>query len=506
VSFNDPTKKRRYAPPRATSMLESLRGLGYSVETALADILDNSISACATEVNVDFHWDGAMSRITVLDNGNGMSDIELEKAMQLGAISPLEIRDEKDLGRFGLGLKTASFSKCRMLTVASKRDNIISCLRWDLDEISSEGGDEWYLMEGPAEGSATFINRVDNQAHGSLVLWENLDRIISNSFTETDFLDLVDRVEKHFEMVFHRYIDGASPLLKIFINGKGIKPWDPFLTGHVSKPWITPPIAHPSGNISVECHVLPHKDMLTQKEYDSASGPQGWTSQQGFYIYRNKRLLLAGSWLGLGKGRSWNKEEAFRLARIKLDITNTIDDDWNINILKSTAHPPVVLREWLLRYAEFTRSKARKSFAWRGVGSKSVSGESVEQVWNLEEFGGGSRYKIDRGHSIVRNMLSSNKLCEAEFDSFLKVLETTVPVQRIWLDTIDHKETPRTHFGGESDAQIKSVMVVVFGNLVNGKKMSIDEARNKLLRMEPFHNFPEIVASLNVNDLGGGVV
>ncbi|MFO0114497.1 MAG: ATP-binding protein, partial [Betaproteobacteria bacterium] len=131
------TQKTRNAPPRAAAMLESLRGLGYSTAASLADIVDNSISAGATEVRIEFVWDGAHSRITILDDGRGMDDGELESALRLGDKNPLDARDARDLGRFGMGLKTASFAQCRRLTVASVKDGAQSCLRWDLEELAS---------------------------------------------------------------------------------------------------------------------------------------------------------------------------------------------------------------------------------------------------------------------------------------------------------------------------------------------------------------------------------
>ena len=93
------------------AMLESLRGLGYSTGAALADIIDNSVSAGASEVRLDFAWDGPNSRITVLDDGRGMDDAELESAMRLGDKNPLDARLAHDLGRFGMGLPNSSISQ-----------------------------------------------------------------------------------------------------------------------------------------------------------------------------------------------------------------------------------------------------------------------------------------------------------------------------------------------------------------------------------------------------------
>lgn len=128
-------------------MLESLRGVGYTTAAALADIVDNSIAAGARHVDVTFFWAGASSTVAILDDGIGMSDPELELAMRLGARNPGEERSPHDLGRFGLGLKTASLSQCRRLTVASRKSGQTSCLRWDLDKLADGNGDGWYLLE-----------------------------------------------------------------------------------------------------------------------------------------------------------------------------------------------------------------------------------------------------------------------------------------------------------------------------------------------------------------------
>ena len=116
----------RHAPPKASAMIESLRGLGYTTATALADIIDNSIAASASNINITFIWLGTKSIISILDNGNGMTESELDKGMRLGEINPLENREPTDLGRFGLGLKTASFSQCRRLTVASRKNGVMN--------------------------------------------------------------------------------------------------------------------------------------------------------------------------------------------------------------------------------------------------------------------------------------------------------------------------------------------------------------------------------------------
>lgn len=495
------TGKTRKAPPRAAAMLESLRGLGYSTGAALADIVDNSISARATEVRIDFHWSGHDSHVLILDDGLGMSDPELEGAMRLGDKDPLVAREAHDLGRFGMGLKTASLSQGRRLTVASVKNGERSCLRWDLDELAVDPFSDWLLFEGPAEGSQTHLSILEDKVAGTLVLWEKLDRIVTAGYTADNFADLIDDVESHLAMVFHRMLQGPAARLKLLINNRPVKPWDPFMTGHSAKPWVSPLAQQrtDSGLVVAQCHVLPHRDKLTNEEFEGNSGSGGWTAQQGFYVYRNERLLVAGGWLGLGKPRAWNREEAHRLARIRLDIPNTADADWKIDVRKSTARPPVSLRPWLKALADNTRDRARRVFAFRGAPTPFVGNQPIEQAWRVERVKAGIRYRVDDSHPSVAAVLERAKDLQPLVRAMLRVIEETVPVQRIWLDTAEHKETPRTGFDGEPTAAVIEVATVLFEDLMERKDLTPEEARKAMLKIEPFQKYPTLVEQLGKN-------
>lgn len=492
--------KTRHAPPKASIMVEALRGLGYSTATALADIIDNSIAAHSKRVDLQFSWFGEKSFITITDNGDGMDDAELDRAMRLGDKSPLDERLSSDLGRFGLGLKTASFSQCRSLTVASKKNGTVNCLRWDLDFLSESTDDGWYLLEGPAEGSEALIRQIDNLETGTVVILEKLDRIITPGFQEQDFLDLVDTVERHLSMVFHRYLESRNSKISITINEIPIKPWDPFLTDH-SATWASPVVKFTTsgGIVEVQCYVLPHKDKLEQQEYELAAGPDGWTAQQGFYVYRNQRLLVAGSWLGLGQGRSWTKEEAHRLARIRLDIPNTADAEWKIDIRKSIARPPVTIRMNLNRIAEDIRARARRIFACRGQVTRLGDTEEVIQAWRSEHLKSGVRYRIDSDHPVIRSVLDDAGPLLPQISAMLSIIEETIPVQRIWLDTAEAKDTPSPSADSAPPPEIISVLDVIYRNLIYKKGFTPSSAREKLLHTEPFNNYPDVVEALPDN-------
>jgi len=481
-------------------MAESLRGLGYSTPTALADIIDNSISAGASRIDIRFEWNDGAPWIHILDDGRGMNDAELENAMQLGAKNPLEDRSADDLGRFGLGLKTASFSQGRRLTVASRSEGFEqACLRWDLDLLSRPGDDGWHLYEGPDPASGDLLAPLATMPHGTLVLWENLDRVMGRGFSVQNYLDLQDEVERHLAMTFHRLIDDG---LEIRLNDVAIDGWDPFMTGHPAKAWDSGEIRlGDHGEVRVQCHVLPHKDMLKPKEIDLAGGPGGWTMQQGFYIYRNRRLLVAGGWMGLEQGgRALTRDEPHRLARIRLDIPNWADAEWKIDIRKSSARTPVRFRKQLLTLAQETREKARKVFAHRGQWSPSSAAKPVDEAWLAEKSRGATRYRISRDHEVIKSLLERAGPLKKDFLAALRIIEETVPVQRIWLDTAEDQETPRNGLADAPKPEILDLMNIAYTNLVEQRRLPPDEAKARLLLTAPFDRFPELVAKLPVVD------
>jgi hypothetical protein len=490
-------RKSRQAPPRASAMIEALRGLGYSTAAALADIIDNSISARSDSVVVDFQWNGSASTVTVIDNGRGMDERELDRAMRLGERSPLDARAGDDLGRFGLGLKTASFSQCRRLTVCSRKGGAKSALHWDLDVLAANESEGWQLLEGVPEGAEAFLAPLDVSPHGTIVLWEKLDRIVVTGFGRQDFLDLIDEVEKHLAMVFHRFLAGPGARLKMLLNGRPVSAWDPFLASN-SATWCSPieTLQADGGAVRVQCHVLPHHDHLSAGERESAAGPNGWKAQQGFYVYRNERMLVAGGWLGLGRTREWTREEAHRLARIRLDIPNTGDSVWKIDIRKSIARPPVCVRERLTHLAEDVRERARRVFAHRAAPVQLGGVPPVEPAWYPEHFQGGMRYRINRDHAVVKGLLEGDGDFASRISVLLRVLEETVPVQRIWLDTAEKGELPRTSFGGAVSEEVGRLMQTFYLDMLNRKGMSPELARERLLRTEPFNNYPALVAAL----------
>lgn len=475
----------RHVPPSASALIESLRGTGYSPETAIADLVDNSIAAGSSLVDLTFEWNDGEPVILLNDDGKGMSEQELLAAMRFGGEGPHITRNNNDLGRFGLGLKTASLSQCRRLTVLSVQDEHLNAFCWDLDHIKTVG-DAWEVLEGVADELRPWL---PHQPHtGTIVIWDRIDfgRVRERPKLKP-FLTLAERTERHLAMVFHRYLNGDARRLTITINGRRIKAWDPFREQHEAT------IARPeqkldSGGelITVRGFILPHPDRFSnQREMDEAAGPEGWNAQQGFYVYRQKRLLSAGGWLGLGGSRAWTREEFSRLARIRVDLPNTIDEDWRIDIRKAQARPPEVVREALSKIAEDVRRIAREVFLHRGRRIERNSSDQVARIWEIGPPDAARRYRIRRDHPLVKILAEQLADRTDILDSFIELLERTVPVDRIWLDAVDSGAPPTVQADQmEYSAMLETAKGIVRSMVFTG--ISRSDAAAAVARMEPF--------------------
>jgi hypothetical protein len=420
--------------PSAPALIGSLRGLGYSPETALADLIDNSIAAGARNVEIDIQWNDGSPFLAILDDGRGMDEDRLAEAMRLGGYGPENEREASDLGRFGMGMKTASLSQCRRITVITKPASAIHALALDVDVIAARG---WIAVVPDKLPEHPFVATLQGRASGTIVLWDRMDELsgLIGLQNEAFFLRL-EEIRAHLGMVFHRFINGDATRLSIVLNRRPVKAWDPFQAAHPATTEMpSERIRHSGSSFSVKPYVLPHRDRFANDaEYESAGGPGGWGARQGFYVYRGKRLLVAGSWLGLGGVRTWTRDEASRLARIQVDLPTELDRDWRIDVRKSQARPPGALRARLTAIAGRCREEARDVFAFRGQGPR-VRGapHTAPTIWLATQGEKGTQYRINRDHPVIvacREAASGVR----PLNAVLSIIERSVPVERIWLD------------------------------------------------------------------------
>jgi DNA mismatch repair enzyme (predicted ATPase) len=415
--------KAEIVKPNPKSTINSYRSFGYNLATAIADIIDNSISANANEIHLRYKWNGKDSFISVSDNGTGMNKDELVLAMTPGSKDPEKERNEKDLGRFGMGLKTASFSQCKQLTCITKREKHPTIKRcWDIDFINKEN--EWQLLDYVSDNS--FLQEIENQESGTLVLWEKLDRIVSDAEADNErmknaFYEEMVNVKNHLSLVFHKFIE--SKRIAIYFQNEAIEPYNPFLLNLDPKPERGQ--TETFGNVEITYFILPHMSEIGKTNYENSGGSPGWYNAQGFYIYRGDRLLVAGDWLGLEKKRDYSK-----LARIMVNFTNKNDFNWHLDIKKSTAIPPIEIRRELSRIANIAIMKSANIYNWRGQKTFSENGMvNYEPLWTDEITREGiKKYKINRKHPIIKALPGENNKL---IGKALKLLEENVPVELI---------------------------------------------------------------------------
>ncbi|WP_337737974.1 ATP-binding protein [Sinorhizobium meliloti] len=471
-------------PPRPSALMSSLRGLGYSPETALADVIDNCITAGAANIEIDLRWESDLPVAAIFDDGRGMGEQTLVDAMCLGGEGPESERAPGDLGRFGMGLKTASLSQSRRLTVLTKpAGSNLHGLRLDVAVIARDG---WVAEIPDPLPEHALVTKLTRSRSGTLVLWDQLDELSGlTGLSKESFYLRLEEIRAHLGMIFHRYIDGDAPRIAIVLNGRAIKAWDPFQSDHpTTQTMPSQPIRHAGTSFTVQAYVLPHRDRFeNEAEHDAAGGPGGWGARQGFYVYRGKRLLVAGSWLGLGGSRAWTRDESSRLARIQIDLPTDMDREWRIDVRKSQARPPGALRSRLTDIAARCREAAREVFAFRGQGAR-VRGAPSEAhaVWLASASRSGIQYRINREHPLISACRAASGNLRS-FDAVLSIVERTVPVERIWLNVSESEGAAVPVLDMEEVAELSDQLVGLGRMLPPG--MSTDQRIETLLRSLP---------------------
>lgn len=427
-----------------------MRDLGYSLETAIADLIDNSISAGADAIDIVFDANGEPPAVVILDNGHGMTEPELLAAMRHGATSPRQERSAADLGRFGLGLKTASFSQCRSLTVISRKDGELSGAEWSLDRIDRL--DDWVLalLDEVEIQALPYVHRLGDC--GTAIIWHELDRLVEGeASTRVDEIinEKIELVTRHLALVFHRFLSGdlkGHARISLTINGRPIAAFDPFCRKNPATQVLPEEIVRIGAEeVHLQPYVLPHHSRLSASEYDYYRDRSDFLSNQGAYVYRNGRLMAWGGWFRLAP-----KGEATKLARVQIDFPNSLDEDWTIDIKKSRAQPPYPVRERLRQIID--KIIARSVTVHRGHGQK-LFHETTAPFWERYADKQGIRYAINAEHPLVMSL--ARRLSLDDTDALQTVLDSiaaALPVEMIYSDySCDPREVKQKSVG-ESDA------------------------------------------------------
>lgn len=478
----------------------SLRSMGYSFESAVADVVDNSISAHAHNVRILFPTN-PMDELAlgILDDGDGMTSDVLFEAMRYGCLSAEKERTEDDLGRFGMGMKSASLSQCRRLTVVSYEGRILNGFTWDYNHIVET--QDWMIQElDSAEiKELPYIQKLIDQGNGTIVIWQDFD-VLSNSSGGQVYSTLVDlrsSLESTLALIYHRYLSGVgTSRLHIYINELDIKPLDPFLEQHPKttiKKEIELDILDSSGverMIKIRPFILPFATELKEKDKQLIGGIENLRAKQGFYVYRNKRLIIWGTWFGMKQ-----RAELTKNARIRVDIPNSLDDIWSIDIKKQQATIPKQILHRLKRAVEEALELSVRQQTYRGRTEK--ANENIDYIWDRKRGRNNTFfYQINREGKLfqfVRDKMSEEDF--RYFDMFLSEIENNLPIQQLYID----KSNECIAVPEETEERLDDVYqsaVTLATTLMSIRADGWDAIVEDLMNSEPWCKYPKIKEKL----------
>ena len=428
------------ATPDPEYLITSIAEQGYTLETSLADLIDNSITAGASEVEILIETANEPFVLFLADNGDGMNEDTLKRNMRFPSSSVQEARRSSDLGRFGLGMKTASFSQTRSFTVISrlKGENIFSARTWDVEYLKKDK--QWKIIRNTPEEinellnqyfrlSRGFLNEFKDYMPNTIIVWKGLykfENYLEGNKETALKKEITEITSEYVSLVFHRYLEGIFPALKIRINNTRIVPFNPFpVTQPDFRRLETSQKQFKTDSLKIEGYVLPVRSIDECKK-----GNTEWTlpnkslmDMEGIYIYRANRIILYGGWNGIIK-----RSARLQLARLKVDIGNSVDDFFHLNVAKSSIVIPYELRKAFLRYISTLKTHAEKEYFNRGVKNISVSKKSEPDLLFLRRHSSkGLLLEINEKFSIIE--LLRKELTPEQFSLFkslFRIINTTV--------------------------------------------------------------------------------
>ena len=486
--------KQRENIPQADTLMGSMRSMGYSFEAALADVIDNSISANATTIRVLFPTTSMDNlAVGVLDDGVGMSSEALYEAMRYGSTSSESVRDVNDLGRFGLGLKSASLSQCRILTVVSYWEGKLSGYRWDYNYIQQMK--QWYVLElSQTECSELpYIEALKEQGKGTLVLWMDFD-ILSKSNDGQVYNALNDYkeiVSRHISLIFHRFMGRQREKISIFVNNQTLRPLDPFLESHSKTTTIkekTIAVVDSTGKeqrIKVRPFILPYLSDMSKKDKELMGGVEDMRTKQGFYVYRNERLIIWGNWFGMTR-----RDELTKNVRIRVDIPNSLDDIWSIDVKKQVAKIPKRIQNQLTKMVSDALGISVTKQTHRGRRQK--VDENIDYIWDrIEGRDKNFYYRVNRESELFKFVFSRLAEEDVEYVRMLvSEIEKNVPMQQIYLDKSNDSLIVEEDEHREDEVYQLAVTMVDAGKRLS--PLPINQLIENLWKSEPFCQYEQL--------------
>ena len=465
--------------PYATSLLRSNRNLGYLIEEAISDLIDNSITAEAKSIYINLKWNNQIPTLSISDNGFGMTLNKLVESFRLGSNS--EIRESNDLGRFGLGMKTASLSQAKRLVVLTKRNNEkIIGRALDLEYIE-QINNRWNLEIIDIENYSEECRILEESNQGTVIIWGNWDRAPKN---EEDFISISNNVINYLSVCFHRYID---KYLKIFFNDFEVPSVSPIPPNSEVK--SRTPFSESNDTVQ-NAYLLQHpkywdNDFINSRVFNSYTLFNGFEAQQGLYIYRCDRLITPkGGWFELIK-----QSNSSKLARITIDYPNKSDKIWNTDVTKTSPSIPYEFKKEIENLISTIKSASiiKINKGYRKQGDEIRSNYKNSQIWKEEIDNNHNcfRYKIDLNHMIFKYLEEESIIDHKNLVKIIRLIEDNLPISKI----IENNELkPSYHDRMIRSEKLSNENLEIAKNIfdIMKTKMPTHECLEQLFLSEPF--------------------
>lgn len=415
--------------PSAARLVSALRDVGYDFVGAVADLVDNSIAAKASRVDIDANFDSGDPWVSIADNGNGMSSAGIDESLRFGSKRRYE---EEDLGKFGLGLKTASLSQARRVTVASRAcgGKTVNVRVLDLDEMIDS--DTWSIKTAPKSSLPSAI-KSHLQNTGTTVLWSKLDRLLPYKVQNGErarraFLDRLEQLDQHLGMVFHRFIEGgidtpSGKRVSVYINGAKVKPWDPFARKEKHTKEMDPEEFDViqggiAGIVTLRPFILPNRHQFSSPMAHELSGRGRWNDSQGLWVYRSNRLIQDGGWRYLRAN-----DEHTKYARAALDFSPDLDEVFGINIAKMRVNLPRSLKDSVREPIESLVRKAKQHYAIGGEQERRNNPLANTHQANSDGQRAKGKLAVQKRNGTIRSSLKKAAKTTKEVTALERILD-----------------------------------------------------------------------------------
>ena len=475
-------EQKTFSIQPSPNIIATLSHIGYKIDTSIADLLDNSIAHNAHNIDIRFNFQSNNIddwTVEIIDDGDGMDSQTLSNAFIMGERSLKDERERGDHGRYSVGMKTASIAQADYLLVVSKMKNKeFTAKAMDMNYLNNRKEWEGYDFDGVAE----YSNIIEN--NGTSVIWKKLkfiDNTLPIELAKKDLYSKIDTVSSYLGMVFHRFIERNE--LTIKIQNRVVKPWNPFFPNVNTKLVDT----HEDEFITTKTYILPSKDELSEDEFNEMNRGDA-LAHQGFYVYRNDRMIHAGGWLNL---KNFKQHQKLNALRISVDFDSRLDEYFDVGFTKSTIDFPKNITDKLEAVVKIGKQKAAENIKQKVRTRIKPGNNTKNEIWVTKNSSNGIICDINTSHPLIKEYTKNidpkdlNKLFKLIAGSIPTVYASSDKSQNVYYTNDEIMEFIDNYYKNEQLTRINDYSL-------NKRKFNA-EVFDKMVNIEPFCDYLDLL-------------